>query len=327
MKRGLVLGKFHPLHQGHIGLIEFARKNCDELIILICASDNESISGKIRLEWLRESFYPDTNIKPVLLNYSEQELPNTSISSREVSKIWALEIKKTLPPIDIIFSSEIYGDYLADILECKHISYEPNRTSIPISASKISKNIFKNWDYLAKTAKPYFVKKVCIYGTESTGKSILTERLANYFHTAFVPEMARNIVEETNICTEKNLFQIAELQATTINKKIKIANKLLFVDTDINITCSYSKFIFDKELIVEDWIKTSNQFDLYLYLDNDAPHIQDGTRLDEQKRNQLNEYHKKELIEKKIKFELITGNWEDRFNKSINIIENLWIKE
>lgn len=317
------MGKFYPLHLGHIGLIQFAQKQCDELVVLVCASNTENIEGSTRLKWIQETFNNNPKIKPTLLNYSEQEQPNTSISSKDVSKVWATKIISTIGKIDVVFSSEIYGEYLSKFLKCNSVLFEPLRTTNNISASGIRENIFKNWYYIANSAKPYFVKKICISGTESTGKSILTEKLALHFQTAFVPEMAREIVEVTDECTEQHLKQIAELQAKEINKKLKTANKFLFIDTDINTTRSYSKFLFGKELLVENWIEEANQSDLYLFLDADAPHIQDGTRLDKQRRDELNIFHKKVLTDKGIKFELVTGNWQQRFEKSVSIINKL----
>ena len=136
--------------------------------------------------------------------------------------------------------------------------------------------------------------------------------------------MAREVIEETDECTEQHLIEIAELQAKTIKQKYVTANKLLFVDTDINITRSYSKYLFGKDLIVQNWVEEANLFDLYLFLDNDAPHIQDGTRLDKVRRDELNNFHLNELNDRKIKFELITGNWEERFQKSISLIDKFF---
>ncbi len=322
MVTGLILGKFYPLHVGHIGLIEFAEKNCDFLYLLICASDKEAIRGKIRLQWIKESFTHKLNVRPILLNYSEKELPNTSVSSEDVSKIWAAKISPIFPNVNIIFSSEPYGEYLAHALKCKSILYDPDRTAANISATEIRQNPFKFWEYITDSAKPYFVKKICITGTESTGKSTLTEKLAAYYETEFVPEMAREIIKETDECTEQHLKEIAELHAKTINEKIQTANKLLFVDTDLNITRSYSEFLFHKKLLVPGWIELANVFDLYLYLDNDSPYFQDGTRLDHERRDNLNEYHKKQLSERKINFKLISGTWEERFQKAVSIIDN-----
>lgn len=322
-----MLGKFNPLHLGHIALIEFAQDKCDELIVLICASEKETISGSTRVNWVKDCFKSNSKIRPILLNYLEAELPNTSISSKEVSTVWALKLKTLFPKIDIIFSSEIYGDYLADILECRHICFDIDRKAFNISSTEINSNVFKYWNFLPTSVRPFYVKKICIYGTESTGKSTITEKLANYFQTTFVPEMAREIIEETEECTETHLLQIAELHAKTINEKTKIANKLLFVDTDLNITSSYSQYLFRKMLFVDSWVEEANNFDLYLYLDNDAPFIQDGTRLDKQRRDELNISHKKQLINKGIKYQLVTGNWDERFEKSVEIVKRLLAHE
>lgn len=320
MIRGFIIGKFYPLHTGHIGLIEFAGQHCDELIVLVCASDKETITGSVRLLWLQQSFIDNAKIKPELFQYLEDELPNTSVSSRAVSKCWANKIQTLYSGIDLVFSSETYGDYLAEYLNCRHLFFEPARNLHNIRATDIRANPFKHWDFIAASARPFFVKKICISGTESTGKSTLAYRLALHYQTDFVSEMARGIIEQTDECTEKHLQQIAEQQAKAINEKLQTATRILFVDTDINITRSYSKFLFNKHLNVPDWIKKVHQYDLYLYLENDAPYIQDGTRLDEERRNSLNIYHKKELTDRLIPFELITGNWQERFDKSVFII-------
>jgi HTH-type transcriptional regulator, transcriptional repressor of NAD biosynthesis genes len=322
MTTGLVLGKFNPLHTGHIKLIEFAALQCDKLFILVCASNKEKIPGKLRLQWIKETFSDSKATAPLLLNYKEDELPNTSVSSKAVSAVWSQKIKTILPGINIIFSSEKYGDYVAEYLGCKHILYDVDRKENPFSASEILNKPFKNWNYIAPAAKPYFVKKICIYGTESTGKSTLTEFLSFHYNTSFVSEAARDIVAETDECTEDQLQQIAASHAHAINDKIKSANKILIVDTDINITRSYSKYLFKKPLQTAAWINEANTFDLYIFLDNDAPYIQDGTRLDKKRRDLLHDFHKKELEERAIAYKLVSGNWEERFEKSKQLINN-----
>jgi HTH-type transcriptional repressor of NAD biosynthesis genes len=322
MTRGLVLGKFYPLHNGHIELIKFALNHCDELIVWLCASNKETIPGKIRLQWIKETFQQLEKIKPVLFLYNEKELPNTSESSLEVSTLWAEQIAKELPPVDIIFSSEKYGDYLSEFLHCKHMSYDLQQEKNHISATAIRLNPMKCWNDIAPAAQNYFVQKVCISGTESTGKSTLAELLAKHYNTTFVPEMARFVMEHTDECTEEHLQQIARLQTQTIQEKLYTANKLLFVDTDINTTRSYSKYLFNKKLLVSEMINEINQFELYLFLENDAPHVQDGTRLDKKRRDDLNNFHKKELLLQGIKYESISGSWNERFEKAVKLIDS-----
>jgi HTH-type transcriptional regulator, transcriptional repressor of NAD biosynthesis genes len=321
MSTGFILGKFHPLHRGHLGLIEFAMKHCDKLIVLLCASDKEPISGKIRFEWLQQSFLNHSNIEIILFDYLESMLPNTSVSSRIVSKIWATKIQSIVNQIDVIFTSERYGDYLAEYLNCKHIAYEFDRASNPIAASQILTNPLTHWDDIAPAARPFFVKKICICGTESTGKSTLTERLAKYYNTNFVAEVGRAIVPHTEVATEQHLERIAHLHAQAIRQQLKTANKFLFVDTDVRTTQGYSKFLFGKPLEINEMVQQANQFDGHLFLDKDAPFVQDGTRLNRRKRNQLHKVHRQILDENRIPYQVIGGNWENRFLKAVEWID------
>jgi HTH-type transcriptional regulator, transcriptional repressor of NAD biosynthesis genes len=317
MRRGLVLGKFMPIHNGHIKLIEYAVKQCDLLYVWICVSNKEPISGELRFNWIKDIFKNNDKIKPVLFEYDESLLPNTSESSRQVSEIWAKVIKQNLPIIDVIISSEQYGDFVAEFLNIKHKYFPICRIT---SATAIRNNPYKNWEFIPDIVKPFFYRKVCLLGTESTGKSTLTKRIAKYFDADFVSEVGRNVVENTNTCQFSNLVEIARTHAEKIISMKKYLNKMLIIDTDITITKSYSKFLFNQELYVDTWIKDANKCDLYLYLDNDAPYIQDGTRLSETARNLLDKFHKKELQESNIQYFLINGTWDKRFKESLRII-------
>lgn len=323
MRRGLVLGKFMPVHNGHIKLIEHAVSNCDSLIVWVCVSNKETMPAGLRLEWIKRIFKDNHKIKPVLFEYDESILPNTSEASKEVSEIWSEVIKQSLPQIDVIISSEKYGDFVAEYLNIEHIYYPLNRVT---SASAIRDNPYKHWQFIPNVVKPYFYRKICISGTESTGKSTLTKNLANFFNVDYVSEVGREIIENTNTCQQEDLLKIAETHASKILLKEKDLNRMLIIDTDINITRSYSKFLFNHKLEVESWIVNANKCDLYLYLDNDAPFIQDGTRLSESDRNKLDSFHKMQLKESGIEYFLINGNWNQRFDKSLKIIfENLGI--
>lgn len=134
--------------------------------------------------------------------------------------------------------------------------------------------------------------------------------------------MARYLVSKTQEVLFKDLQDIADLHAKTIIDRTKIANKLLFVDTDVNITKSYAHYLFDKELSVEDWIEKANTFDLYLFLASDCAYVQDGTRLEKNERNALSESHKKQLHKAGIQYETIHGKTRDeRYLKAVQKIE------
>ena len=320
MKTGLVFGKFLPLHTGHLSLIDFAVNNCDNLYVILCHSSEEEIPGINREQWLKQALLKYKRVTLISFNYDETELPNSSVSSREVSKIWSEALKKLVPGVDVVFTSEEYGNYLSEYMGIKHIAFDKHRLKTPVSATAIRNNPFYYWDFIADEAKPFFVKKVAIIGTESTGKSTLSEKLATHFHTVFVPEAGREIVEQTDNCSIEQLYQISILHAKKIQQEILKANKLLFLDTDLNITKSYSNFLFNHELTVSPWIEEINKCDLYLYLESDAEFIQDGTRLSKMNRDALSLSHKKILEKNRIKYLSISGNWNERFYMACDII-------
>lgn len=141
----------------------------------------------------------------------------------------AVAFKRLVPDVNRVFTSEEYGDYLSEYMTIEHLSFDKRRIKNPVSASAIRNNPFYYWNFIADEAKQFFVKKVAILGTESTGKSILSEKLSNYFKTVFVPEVGREIVEKTDECKIEQLYKISELHAKKIEKKILKANKLYFL--------------------------------------------------------------------------------------------------
>ncbi|WP_315819116.1 AAA family ATPase [Paraflavitalea speifideaquila] len=321
------MGKFMPLHKGHEALIAFALQQCEELVVMLCVSDKEPIGGELRKHWLDTTYRHNERVKVSLVNYDETVLPNSSVSSREISALWADYIRDHYPGIAVFISSEPYGEYVAEYLGIRHSSFDQERKVVPVSASAILGNPFQHWTYIAEAARPYFVKKICISGSESTGKSTLTEKLGQYFETAFVPEMAREVIETTEEVVFDDLLKIATLHAATINERLPLANKLLICDTDVNITKSYAQYLFHQPLLVPAWIDAANQFDLHLFLDTDCPYVQDGTRLSEAERNVLSGYHERQLQEMGIAYITISGSWEQRFERAKEVIRETFFKE
>ncbi|HVF96277.1 MAG TPA: AAA family ATPase [Flavisolibacter sp.] len=323
MKKGLVLGKFLPVHKGHLGLIHFALKRCDHLTVLLCHHTGEPIAGSQRMQWLIDIFFSHPNVTLVAVEYNPADLTDTSEADEKHAKAWAKKIGALLPSVNVFFSSEIYGDVFAAALGAQHILFDNKRTIVPVSASAIRQKPFMYWDYLPTNVQPCFVKKVALLGSESTGKSTLAEALAARYNTCFVPEAAREVMGHTNDCTEETLFQVATLHAQKIVSTAKQANKLLFCDTDLNITKSYSRFLFKKELVVPSWIEETNRCDLYLFLATDCPYVQDGTRLSAPKREDLSKSHLEQLRRSFVSVISISGDWQNRFVQACKAVDKL----
>lgn len=323
MLKAFVFGKFLPFHKGHEAMINFALTKCDFLTVLICCSDKENIAATTRQKWIEKTFETQQNIAIKTYHYLESELPNTSESSQEVSSIWSKKFKAFFPNYDLVITSEQYGNYVASFMKIKHIAFDLPKKLFPISATEVRKDIFTNWKFLPDSVKPDFAIKVVILGTESTGKTTLTEQLAKYFNCSAVKEAGRDIIANSNSFEFDDLQLVATQHAKRIDAAVLAQSPLLIIDTDIHITKSYANFIFDKTLEVENSIYNSNKADLYLYLNNDVEYVQDGTRLSESDRNLLDISHRQILKQYKIDFVEIFGDWEQRFDKATTTIKRL----
>jgi HTH-type transcriptional repressor of NAD biosynthesis genes len=323
MVKAFVFGKFLPFHKGHEAMIRFALSKCDFLTVLICCSDKETIPESIRKNWIEKNFTQCKNIEVRTFNYLESELPNTSTSSQDVSKAWAEKFKALFPDYDLVITSEKYGDYVASFMGIKHIVFDIPRHLFPVSATAIRNDLFSNWNFLPDSVKSDLAIKVVILGTESTGKTTLTEKLAQHYKCASVKEAGRDIVANSNSFLFEDLMHVASEHAKRIDKATTGNFPLIIIDTDIHITKSYSNFTFGKELEVDDKIYNSNKANLYLYLNNDVNYVQDGTRLSETDRNLLDLSHRKILKQHNIDFIEIRGNWEQRFEKAVEQINNI----
>ncbi|MCO4294224.1 AAA family ATPase [Solitalea sp. MAHUQ-68] len=327
MVKAFVFGKFLPFHTGHEALIRFALSKCDFLTVLVCCSDKEAIDGSLRKSWIEESFADHKILDIRIMNYNEDELPNTSVSSREVSKVWSDQFKVLLPDYNLLITSEPYGDYVAEFMGIKHICFDRERKMVPVSATAIRNNTVANWNFLSKGAKPFFCVKVVLLGTESTGKSTIANKLAQHYACSIVAETGRDLIPDSKTLVYDDLVLVADEHAKRITDAVAGDNLLVIIDTDVHITKSYSRFIFNKELKVDADIMQANQAHLYLYLNNDATYFQDGTRLEAEARDRLDLSHRKILGENNIRYVEIKGNWTERFEKACECIDELLSRE
>ena len=160
MKRGLVLGKFMPLHNGHIEMINFAKTKCDKVVILLCAEASEPIDAMTRVKFINDVFGQDDNIEINYMSYSAFQLSPSSDYEETETKKWADRIASYNFNLDVIISSEEYGKHLARFMEIDYIDYDIDRQKIPISATEIRKNPYKNWDKIPDTVREYYYKKM-----------------------------------------------------------------------------------------------------------------------------------------------------------------------
>jgi len=319
MKRGLIIGKFLPIHAGHLVLIDFAASRCDELIVSMSYTPADPIDWQLRYEWLKELVKNKPNVKAEvsLDDFDDESLPLSARIQR-----WAVFIKKRFPPIDYIFSSERYGDPFASVLGVEHQLFNLSRSNVPVSGTLIRENPFKYWNFIPDIVRPYFVKKICFYGPESTGKSTMAKHIASLYKTEYVPEVAREFIT-TNEFSVDDIIRIGNAQTQRVFEKVKTANKILCCDTDLITTQVYSKIYLNEVPQILYDLEKQIKYDHYFLFDIDVPWVADGLRDLGSKRQEMFNWFKSELEVRNISYEIIKGSWNEREAQVRKRIEQL----
>ena len=276
MTRGLVLGKFLPYHAGHAHLIRTARAAVDELVVLVCSIEREAIPGATRFAWVRDS-HPDCHVVHVA-----EEVPQTPDESADFWPIWTDLIARHAGTVTTVFTSEDYGDELARHIGATHICVDRERETVPISGTMIRSDPLRYWEYLPPVVRPHYALRVALLGTESTGKTTLSEHLARVFDTVMVPEYGRPYCETRPAMTLQlpDFEAIAWGQATWEDEAALGANRVLFCDTDLHTTATWSDLTVGTRPAWLTAAARARRYDLVVVLDHEqTPWVDDGLRV------------------------------------------------
>lgn len=170
------------------------------------------------------------------------------------------------------------------------------------------------------------IKRIVLIGAESTGKTELSEFLAQQFNTVWVPEYAREYIENLNRhYNYDDVEHIANKQIELEKAYSQNANKVLFYDTYLIITKIWFKLVFNK---IPDWLDKKikdSQIDLFLLCNNDIPWSSDPVRENGgEMRDKLFDIYEEELKHYRFNYRIIKGIGDERFKNAYqNVIEFL----
>lgn len=334
--RGLIVGKFCPLHLGHELLINTALQQCRELILISYSKPEFPGYERERRDiWLQARF-PHTNRLVIDDDYLRAEaakrgLDNVPViphndDSEHAHRVfvgWLCHFFLQVQ-VDAVFTSEDYGNGFAKVLTqyfqrftpsakaVRHICVDKPRAQVSVSGTAARSDIHAHRQFIAPEVYGGFVERICLLGGESTGKTTLAARLAEALNTPWVPEFGRELWERKKGQLQYNDMQhIGETQIRNENEAALKSNRWLICDTSPLTTMFYSQAMFNR---VDDQLRVmaDRKYHRVFLCAPDFDFVQDGTRKDEVFRQQQHLWYLEQLNRRGVCFHLLTGDLTTR---------------
>ncbi|MDD7568784.1 MAG: multifunctional transcriptional regulator/nicotinamide-nucleotide adenylyltransferase/ribosylnicotinamide kinase NadR [[Actinobacillus] rossii] len=340
---GIIFGKFYPVHTGHINMIYEAFSKVDELHVVVCTDSERDLklfqeskmkrmpTNQDRLRWMQQIFkYQKEQI--FIHHLVEDGIPSYPNGWEGWSSaVKNLLISKNVNP-SVVFSSEVqdkepYEKYLG--LEV--VLVDPQREFFNVSATKIRTNPFQYWKFIPKEVRPFFAKTIAILGGESSGKSVLVNKLATVFNTTSAWEYGREFVFEQLGGDEQAMQysdypQMALGHQKYVNYAVRHAHKVAFIDTDYITTQAFCIQYEGKAHPFLDSMIKEYPFDVTILLNNNTKWVNDGLRSlgSERQRQRFQQLLKKLLDKYNVPYiEIISPSYLERYNQAKAIVDKI----
>ena len=163
--------------------------------------------------------------------------------------------------------------------------------------------------------------RIAITGPESCGKTTLSAALAECYHVSYIPEFARNYLEQIQgqyQCSDLDIIAQGQLKSL-----LSFNGQIAICDSDFSVLELWSKSKYNKvsdnikELVAKDY------FDLHVLCTPDMPWESDPLRENPNSRAELFELYKTNLNKYNKNFIEVNGPHENRLKKTTQAIDRL----
>jgi HTH-type transcriptional repressor of NAD biosynthesis genes len=321
-KTGLIVGKFDPPHRGHDVLLDVAQAHAERVIVQLWDYPQQQTPAALRASWLRQ-IHPGVDVRVV---------PDDPAVASDDMAAQARHAERFLDgaTVDVLFSSEPYGEGLARELGARHYNVDRDRRWVPVTGTKIRRAPLEHLQWLQPVVRAHFVKRVAAVGAESTGKSSLCQRLAKHYGTTWIGEYGRDYTLEKlrslelGRWTADEFVHIAWEQQRREDEAARAANKLLFCDTDAFATEIWHERYVGSPPI---WLAPPSKISLYLVPFPDVPFVADEIRDGAHLRFWMHERFVEELAKRERSYVVLQGAYEERDAQAIAAIDALLARE
>lgn len=263
-KHAFVIGRFLPPHIGHLSMVKFANQFAQRTTLLVEQDLNEAIPVDDRVHWLKQSVHEnEVNVIP-LYGIHPPSPPADEEGAKEFWLYWKNLIAQCAPNIDVLISSDDYGQRLAQDQNVPWLPFD--RKTFPISATIVKERPWDRYQWLVPAAREALLRRLVIVGAESTGKSHLCEHLAHTGQnpTVFVPEYAEHWIRRhaNQNWDSETLLTFLNGQTASRNGLRAVANRWMCEDSHALTTAVWAEYLGHHDLATQ----------AYNQAQNDRPH-------------------------------------------------------
>ena len=156
--RALIIGRFQPFHKGHLELVKYILKECDEFVIAIASAqfnyiEKDPFTAGERIWMIHEA------LKEGKVDLAKCYI--AAVINDENNARWISHLKSFLPPFDVVYTGNAYVSMLMKDsgIKVRDVKFYDREK---YNASRIRQLMLKggNWQELVPRSIAQIIKKI-----------------------------------------------------------------------------------------------------------------------------------------------------------------------
>lgn len=322
---GWIIGHFEPLHRGHVRLIQHAVGLVDKLHIVILEHPNPKQHYEVTLEdkarWMLRTFnqFDFIQIHTYAMPNIDPDQPDAQAKLYQLREALGISEKAKL----ISDETHTWRHHLPSdrfIALPRHDSYDTDA---------IHHDPVHHWLDIHPTARREYTKTIAIVGGESSGKTTLVYKLANYFLADYVLEQGRHYIDYalggSELALQFSDYQrISQDHAKAVDAALEDPTApVTIIDTDFVTTQAFCQTYEGKRDPMTAAYTENMRFDHTILLANNTVWVDDGLRTlgSEASRKNFQNLLKQLYQEHRIPiYEITASGYQERYRLAVQYI-------
>lgn len=290
---GLMIGHFEPLHLGQMRSILDAAGQAKTLHIVItkhpAPHPDFNITLQDKARWLQMAcaalpfihIYINDEIALPSHEYVDTAVIDVPVSN---AKLQLIMNKLSLPTDTVLFVADNHPLAIDGIRHQLSMTVATTPSQSDFDSYAIARNPVAHWSAIHPEARFDYTKTVAIVGGESSGKTTLVHKLANYYGASFALEMGRLYVG-TDLGGRETGLQYSDYGPIALDhaEAIRVAKQnatapVTLIDTDFVTTQAFCEEYEGRTHPFVGACIDEFRADYTIMLDNNTPWVADGMR-------------------------------------------------